>query len=85
MKILSSLLLITFSISGLLANDELIEKTVYNGKCESKKVQMTKEQHGWMDETHYVWLENGYILDQQPLHVKKCDELLDTLCTKCKE
>ncbi len=79
------LMVLTFLVVANASNDGLVEKTVYNAACESKKILMSKDQHGWLDETNHVWLENGYILEHQPLHVRKCDTLLDTLCIKCKE
>lgn len=63
---------------------DLIEKTVYNAKCESKKVQMTKEQHGWLDkENNYIWLEDGYMVENHSMRVRKCDA--NDLCIKCKK
>ncbi len=75
----------SFLAVGMSANDALVEKKVYNATCESKTVLISKEQHGWLDDKNYVWLENGYILEHQPLHVRKCDALLDALCLKCKD
>ena len=87
MKIGLSALLALVVISSAFASDELIEKTVYNAKCESKKVMLKENEHGVYeaDNTIPTWLENGYMVDFHQVQVRKCDPRFDAPCTNCKQ
>jgi len=64
----------------------LIEKTVYNAKCESKKVMLKDNEHGVYEANNTIptWLENGYMVDFHQVQVRKCDPRFDAPCTNCK-